>query len=128
MAWLFGNKPSQNHPLDPPSEIPIYKCKIGTCYKHKDDNRYLGKYLRMDSHVRDSSDGTYSSDGTAAQTRAPIYVFERETIGDKYNADRVIPTACISSTGGRRNRRVTRKARRNCRRSRSLSKVKLRRT
>jgi hypothetical protein len=115
MAWLFGYKPSEV-----PIPIPINKCKIGTCYKHTDDNRYLGKFLRMDSRVRDSSSGT------AAQTSAPIYVFEKEIIGDNYDVDIVIPTACISSTGGRRNRRVTRKARRNCRRSRSLSKVKLR--
>lgn len=111
MAWLFGYKPSE-------VPIPIYKCEIGTCYKHKDDNRYLGKFLRMDSRVRDSSDGT------AAQTRAPIYVFEKEIIGDHYPSDIVIPTACITYTGGRRNRRVTKKARRNRRRSRSLSKVK----
>lgn len=100
------------------SAIKIYKCEQGVCYKHQSDNRYLGKFLRMDSRVRDNSAGA------AGQSRAPIYVFEKEIIGDNYPADIVIPTACITSTGGRRNRRVTRKARRNRRGSYSRRSVK----
>jgi hypothetical protein len=80
--------------------IKVYKCVKDTCYNHAADNRYLGKFIKMDSRPRDPGAGA------AGQSRAPIYVFEKETIEDHYPADEVIETPCIA-TGGRR---TTRKA------------------
>jgi hypothetical protein len=85
--------------------IAIYKSKVGTCYKHQ-DGRYLGKFIEMSSRVRDSSAGS------AGQSRAPIYVFEKETIEDNYPSDKVIATSCIETNGARRSRKSIKKVRR----------------
>lgn len=77
------------------SAIKIYHAVVNTCYQHQADKRDLGKFLRTDSRVRNSGDGE------AGQSRAPIYVFEKETIQDNYPADMIIPVAC-PNTGGRR--------------------------
>jgi len=66
------------------SAIEIYKCEVGKYYVHESKG-YLGKFLGIESRIRDSSAGA------AGQTRAPIYVFEKETICDNYPADKVIP-------------------------------------
>lgn len=77
------------------SAIKVYYAVVNTCYKHQADNRDLGKFLRTDSRARETSAGE------AGQSRAPIYVFEKETIQDNYPADMIIPVAC-PTTGGRR--------------------------
>ena len=69
--------------------IKIYNCVVGTCYRHKSNNRYLGKFLRKDGRARDSRAGE------AGNTMAPIYVFDNETIEDNYPADMVIETKCL---------------------------------
>lgn len=95
------------------SAIKVYKAVVGICY-NSNTGKYLGKFLRTDSRVRDSLDGT------AGQSLSPIYVFENETIQDMYPATMVTPTPCISSGGAgerggsRRNRKnKSKKARKN---------------
>jgi hypothetical protein len=96
------------------SAIYIYHAVVDTCYKHQADNRDLGKFLRTDSRVRNSGAGALG------QTRAPIYVFEKETIQDKYPPEMIIPVTC-PSIGGRR-KSVRRKKNRRSKYSRRTRK------
>ena len=92
------------------SAIKVYKAVVGSCY-NSEAGTYLGKFLRIDSRVRGSGDGT------AGQSLAPIYVFENETIQDTYPAAMVTLTPCIAKTGlggSRRNRKnKSKKSRKN---------------
>jgi len=89
------------------TQIPIYKSIIGSCYIHPDDRRYLGKFLK--TIVRND----------AEKTKRLYYEFENETFERKTPPDMVIYTPCLSSGGARKNRtrRVTKKARKNRRRT-----------
>lgn len=66
----------------------MYNADIGKYYKDASDNRYLGAFVRLDSRVRDSSAGT------AGQSLAPIYVFEKETLQDMFPATQIIEVLC----------------------------------
>jgi hypothetical protein len=59
--------------------IKIYNCVIGKYYNYviwPGHERYVGKYVKMDSRERENS-----------LPRAPIYVFEHQTFQDKYPAE-----------------------------------------
>ena len=72
--------------------IKIYNAVVGTCYNHKDDNRYLGKFLKIGVRSRKNTAGV-----SVGQPSAPVYEFENETIKDNDPSDMVIPVACNSS-------------------------------
>ena len=98
--------------------IKVYNCTVGSCYevvqqfgKPVDPPRYVGQYLGMKTRSRDSSAGS------AGQSLAPIFVFEKETIDDTYPPEMMREVECRSG-GKRKNRKSRKQTRRKQRKTR----------